>query len=111
MDCCRKWKLRRSARDAALNDRLNLMFRNEHIGFDSHEGEFFFRKDFKARVKVEGEGLPLAWTLRAKPQRLSDCDAGKNLIFQFWRNQEMGTFKRQHKMTFDTIYNLLAYLD
>ena len=98
--------------DAALNDRLNLMFRNEHIGFDSHEGEFFFRKDFKARVKVEGEGLPLVWTLRALNRK------GYQIVMQaesdFSIHVKPGKWelvKGSTKITFDTIYNLLAYLE
>ena len=51
--------------DAVLNGWLNQLFRNEHIGFDENEGEFFFKKEFRAKVKVEGQGIPLMWTLRA----------------------------------------------
>ena len=51
--------------DAVLNGWLGKLFKNEHIGFDPQQGEYFFKKEFKAKVKVEGEGLPLIWTLRA----------------------------------------------
>ncbi len=51
--------------DAVLKGWLNQLFKNEHIGFDLQEGEYYFRKEFKAKVKVEGEGLSLIWTLRA----------------------------------------------
>jgi len=51
--------------DAVLSGWLDQLFDNEHIGFDLKEGEYFFKKEFKAKVKVEGEGLPLIWTLRA----------------------------------------------
>lgn len=51
--------------DAVLNGWLEQLFKNEHIGFDLQEGEYFFKKEFKAKVKVEGEGLPMIWTLRA----------------------------------------------
>ncbi len=98
--------------DAALNDRLNLMFRNEHIGFDSHEGEFFFRKDFKARVKVEGEGLPLVWTLRALNRKGYQIVMQAESDFSILAKPGKWELLRDNtKMTFDTIYNLLAYLD
>ena len=51
--------------DAVLKGWLEKLFKNQHIGFDLQEGEYFFKKEFKAKVKVEGEGLPLIWTLRA----------------------------------------------
>ena len=51
--------------DAVLNGWLERLFKNEHIGFDLQEGEYFFKKKFKAKVKVDGESLPLIWTLRA----------------------------------------------
>ncbi len=51
--------------DAVLKGWLSLLFKNEHIGFDIQEGEYYFKKEFKAKVKVEGVGLPLTWTLRA----------------------------------------------
>jgi len=51
--------------DAVLNGWLGKLFKNEHVEFDLQEGEYFFKKEFKAKVKVEGEGLSLIWTLRA----------------------------------------------
>ncbi len=51
--------------DAVLDGKFEEIFKNSHIGFDPKEGEYFFRKNFKSKVKVEGEGLPLSWTFRA----------------------------------------------
>ena len=98
--------------DAVLNGWLNQLFRNEHIGFDENEGDFFFRKEFRAKVKVEGEGVPLIWTLRAlnrkgyqivmKAEPDFHVTAGKDI----WKLSVKGsTFE------FNSIYSLLAYLD
>ncbi len=51
--------------DAVLRGWLEKLFNNQHIGFDPESGEYFFKKEFREKVKVEGEGLPLIWTLRA----------------------------------------------
>ncbi len=97
--------------DAALNGRLNLMFRNEHIGFDSREGEFFFRKKFRAKVKVEGEGLPLVWTLRALNRKgfqiVSQAKPDFSIVV---KPEKWELVSENRKTTFDTVYELLAYL-
>ena len=54
-----------SPEDAVLRGWLDKLFNNEHIGFDIESGEYFFRKEFREKVKVEGEGPSLIWTLRA----------------------------------------------
>jgi iron complex transport system ATP-binding protein len=51
--------------DAVLHGWLNRLFNNEHIGFDVEAGEYFFKKEFREKVRVIGEGVPLLWTLRA----------------------------------------------
>lgn len=99
--------------DAVLNGWLNLLFANEHIGFDDNEGEFFFKKDFRAKVKVEGKGMPLSWTLRALNRKgyqivmQAEPDfrvlAGDSVWEVIYRN---GTNKK-----FKSIYQLLAFLD
>jgi iron complex transport system ATP-binding protein len=98
--------------DAVLNGWLNLMFRNEHIGFDEKEGEFFFKKEFRAKVKVEGEDMPLIWTLRALNRK------GYQIVMQaepdfivtvkpnVWEVQIRGNRKE-----FQSIYQLLSYLE
>lgn len=98
--------------DAVLHGWLNQLFKNEHVGFDAGEGEFFFKKEFKAKVKVEGEGLPLTWTLRALNRKgyqivmQASCDfvvkAGEN----HW---ELSSDTISE--TFPSIYQLLAFLE
>jgi len=98
--------------DAVLQGWLNQMFRNEHVGFDEKEGEFFFKKNFRAKVKVEGEGLPLIWTLRALNRK------GYQIVMQVepdfrvvakensWKLIISGTEKE-----FESIYQLLTFLE
>ncbi|WP_372947982.1 ABC transporter ATP-binding protein [Mariniphaga sp.] len=98
--------------DAVLQGWLNQMFRNEHVGFDEKEGEFFFKKNFKAKVKVEGDGLPLIWTLRALNRK------GYQIVMQAepdfmvianenrWKLISSGSEKE-----FDSIYQLLTFLE
>jgi iron complex transport system ATP-binding protein len=98
--------------DAVLNGWLNQLFRNEHIGFDENEGEFFFKKEFRAKVKVEGEGMPLIWTLRALNRKgyqivmKADPDflvvAGENR----WE-----LISQTEKKVFGSIYQMLAFLE
>jgi len=98
--------------DAVLQGWLNQMFRNEHVGFDENEGEFFFKKNFRAKVKVEGEGLPLIWTLRALNRK------GYQIVMQAepdfrvvakensWKLISSGSEKE-----FQSIYQLLTFLE
>jgi iron complex transport system ATP-binding protein len=51
--------------DAILQGRLNSLFREERIGFNPDDGDFFFRKQQTGKVKVTGEGLPCKLTVRA----------------------------------------------
>ncbi|RIH64246.1 ABC transporter ATP-binding protein [Mariniphaga sediminis] len=98
--------------DAALKGWLNHLFKNENIGFDEKEGEFFFKKEFRAKVRVEGEGLPLIWTLRALNRK------GYQIVMQAepdfrvvvkencWQLESGNT-----TIEFQSIYRLLAFLE
>jgi iron complex transport system ATP-binding protein len=98
--------------DAVLNNWLNKLFNNENIGFDEQEGEYFFKKEFKAKVKVDGEGLPLIWTLRALNrlgyQIVIQAKPDFHVIVEEngWRVELENTTK-----TFESIYQLLNYLE
>jgi iron complex transport system ATP-binding protein len=98
--------------DAVLQGWLNQMFRNEHVGFDEKEGEFFFKKNFRAKVKVEGEGLPLIWTLRALNRK------GYQIVMQAEPDFKViagengwELISRDSNRVFQSIYQLLAFLD
>ncbi len=97
--------------DAVLQGWLNQMFKNRHIGFDEKEGEFFFMKNFRAKVKVEGEGLPLIWTLRALNRKGYQIVVEAKSDFEItvtdsgWLLKSPGTQKE-----FQSIYHLLAFL-
>lgn len=97
--------------DAVLQGWLNRMFKNEHIGFDEKEGEFFFMKDFRAKVKVEGAGLPLTWTLRALNRKGYQIVVEASSDFEIvvsdkgWLLKSSGTRKE-----FQSIYQLLSFI-
>jgi iron complex transport system ATP-binding protein len=98
--------------DAVLQGWLNQMFRNEHVVFDEKEGEFFFKKDFRAKVKVEGEGLPLIWTLRALNRK------GYQIVMQAEPDFRLVVKENNWKLIlpgsekeFESIYQLLAFLE
>jgi iron complex transport system ATP-binding protein len=98
--------------DAVLKGWLNQLFRNEHIGFDEQEGEFFFKKEFRAKVKVEGQGMPLIWTLRALNRK------GYQIVMQaepdfrvLVGENEWEVILRDNTKEFKSIYQLLAYLE
>ncbi len=98
--------------DAVLKGWLNQLFRNQHIGFDEQEGEFFFKKDFRAKVKVEGEGMPLTWTLRALNRK------GYQIVMQaepdfrvVAADNEWEVILRGKIKKFQSIYQLLTYLE
>ena len=98
--------------DTVLNGWLEKMFKNENIGFDLQEGEYFFKKEFKAKVKVEGEGLSLTWTLRALNR------AGYQLVtkaepdFCISANNLTWIFKKENTQAeFNSIYELLLFLE
>jgi iron complex transport system ATP-binding protein len=98
--------------DAVLKGWLNQLFKNEHVGFDAGEGEFFFKKRFKAKVKVDGEGLPLTWTLRALNRK------GYQIVMQATPDFHVSAYENEWKITgknfqktFYSIYQMLAFLD
>ncbi len=99
--------------DAVLQGWLNQLFRNEHVGFDESEGEFFFKKAFKAKVMVRGEGLPLTWTLRALNRKgyqivmQAEPDFHVTAAESHWELSGKNFRKRR----FDSIYALLAVLE
>ena len=98
--------------DAVLHGWLNQLFRNDHVGFDANEGEFFFKKEFKAKVKVEGEGLPLTWTLRALNRKgyqivmQAECDYRVRTNENNWE-----LYANNISKTFGSIYQLLTFLE
>ena len=97
--------------DAVLNGWLNQLFSNDNVGFDMQEGEYFFKKEFKAKVKVEGEGLNLIWTLRAL-NRLGYQIVVKAEPDFFVTIQENSWLLKTKKETavFQSIYDLLVHL-
>lgn len=98
--------------DAVLNGWLDQLFKNENIGFDLQEGEFFFKKDFKAKVKVEGKGLSLTWTLRALNrlgyQIVMQAEPDFRVVVggKSWKLQDGNKAKE-----FSSIYDLLMFLE
>lgn len=98
--------------DAVLNGWLNQLFINEHIGFDENEGEFFFKKEFRAKVKVAGEGMALIWTLRALNRKGYQIvmEAEPDFIVSAGDNTWTLTIEGRI-LEFNSIYHLLALLD
>jgi iron complex transport system ATP-binding protein len=98
--------------DAVLKGWLNQLFKNEHIGFDNDEGEFYFKKDFRAKVKVEGEGLSLIWTLRALNRKgfqivmQAEPDYTVKVTDKNWKLVSKNKIKEFH-----SIYQLMAFMD
>jgi iron complex transport system ATP-binding protein len=98
--------------DAVLSGWLNQLFKNDHIGFDVNEGEFFFKKEFRNKVKVEGEGLPLMWTLRALNRK------GYQIVMQAKPDFVVHAGDHHWRLLFGnldkeflSIYELLAFLE
>jgi iron complex transport system ATP-binding protein len=97
--------------DAALRGWLNLLFKNEHIGFDAEEGEFFFKKQFKAKVKVQGTGLPLIWTLRALNRNGYQIVTYVKPDFIVTVGEDKWELELENsKKVFKSIYQLLTFL-
>jgi len=98
--------------DAVLNGWLSRLFQNENVGFDLQEGEYFFKKDFKAKVKVEGEGLSLTWTLRALNRVGYQIVVKAEPDFHVQVSANTWTLKSKNRtQTFQSIYQLLASLE
>ncbi|SHK00986.1 iron complex transport system ATP-binding protein [Tangfeifania diversioriginum] len=98
--------------DAVLQGWLNQLFKNDHVGFDADEGEFFFKKEFKAKVKVEGGGLPLTWTLRALNRK------GYQIVMQaehdyrvVAKENSWELISKGNQKTFGSVYELMAFLE
>lgn len=54
-----------SPEDAVLGGAIQNLFGNSRIGFDLDEGEYYFKKEFREKVKITGNGAALKWTYRA----------------------------------------------
>jgi len=98
--------------DAVLNGWLSKLFINENIGFDADEGAFFFKKKFRAKVKVEGKGLPLTWTLRALNRK------GYQIVMQAEHDLKIVIKENSWTLTsekviekFQSIYQLISFLE
>ncbi|MBT3385881.1 MAG: ABC transporter ATP-binding protein [Prolixibacteraceae bacterium] len=97
--------------DAVLNGWLNQLFKNKHVGFDLQEGEYFFKKEFKAKVKVVGEGLALTWTLRALNRMGYQIVIQAEPDFYVFVNENSWELKlKKSTQVFNSIYQLLAFL-
>ncbi|MDR2910616.1 MAG: ABC transporter ATP-binding protein [Bacteroidales bacterium] len=98
--------------DAVLNSWLEKLFKNENIGFDIQEGEYFFKKKFKANVKVEGEGLSLIWTLRALNRTGYKLVMKAEHDFTVIAGDKTWTFQKgNNHEEFNSIYELLLFLE
>ena len=98
--------------DTALNGWLEKLFENESIGFDLQEGEYFFKKKFKAKVKVEGEGLSLIWTLRALNRLGYQFVMEAEPDFRVITSDKKWTLQKGNIQTeFNSIYALLLFLE
>ena len=98
--------------DAVLGGWLNRLFQNENIGFDLQDGEYFFKKEFKAKVRVEGEGLPLTWTLRALNRAGYQIVVKAEPDFHVLVSEDKWTLQSKNRtQTFHSIYQLLASLE
>ncbi len=99
--------------DAVLNGWLAGLFKNENVGFDPKEGEYYFKKKFKAKVKVEGQdGLPLTWTLRAFNRLGYQIVTKKEADFNVFIGRGSWVFtKGRTKKEFNSIYGLIMFLE
>ena len=98
--------------DAVLQGWLSNLFLNKHIGFDVDEGEFFFKKKFRAKVNVKGEGLSLIWTLRALNRK------GYQIVMQAEHDFSIVAEENSWTLTsgksvrkFQSIYQLITFLE
>ena len=98
--------------DTVLNGWPEKLFKNENIGFDLQEGEYFFKKEFKAKVKVEGEGLSLIWTLRALNRLGYQFVTTVEPDFRIITGDKKWTFRKGNTQAeFNSIYDLLLFLE
>jgi iron complex transport system ATP-binding protein len=104
-----------SPEDTVLNGNFTKLFSNSHIGFDPFEGEYFFKKEFREKVKITGEGIPLNWTLRAFNrvgyQIVMDATPDFNVhVTGSGSDISWQLDKKGEKKEFDSIYGMLLYL-
>jgi len=99
--------------DAVLHGWLNRLFKDDNIGFDAVEGDFFFRKEHAGYALVRGEGLPYRMTVRALERkgyqiiRKGDPDitvtvlpdlSGQNLSWKLTKGNETSCFESIHSL-------------
>lgn len=101
--------------DAVLNGWLSQLFENSHIEFEPETGDYFFKKEFREKVRIEGSGLPLNWTFRAfnrlgfqivtsaTPDFTVRVESRGGSVF--WNLQKTGVDR-----TFTSLYELLKVL-
>ena len=104
-----------SPEDSVLNGNFEKLFSNKNIGFDHFEGEYFFKKEFREKVKIAGEGIPINWTLRAFNrlgyQIVMDAQPDFEVHVDNRRGKITWTLKHlESRMMFPSIYEMLQYL-
>ncbi len=101
--------------DAALSGKMEELFKNPHIGFDTEEGEYFFKKQFREKVKVIGGGIPLTWTLRALNRQGFQIvtDASPDFTITIREEKQCNwvlSQKDKPSQTFGSIYEMFSHL-
>jgi iron complex transport system ATP-binding protein len=104
-----------SPEDSVLNGNFEKLFSKSHIGFDFYEGEFYFKKEFREKVKITGEGIPLYWTLRAFNRQgyqiVMDVEPDFEVFVGTSNNQVNWTLKKDSiRHTFASVYEMLQFL-
>lgn len=98
--------------DAALNGWFERLFRNPNIGFDTQEGEFYFKKNFKSKVKVEGEGPEQLWMLKALNRRGYQIVVKAEPDFRITlENKKWKLISETNVTCLSTIYDVLAEME
>ncbi len=104
-----------SPEDAVLDGQMDRLFTNQNIGFDAEEGEYFFRKKFREKVKVIGNGIALTWTLKALNRMGFRIVTDANPDFTIhvldgtptqWKLEKKGEWNAE----FNSIYDMFRYL-
>lgn len=100
--------------DLILNGQLDAFLKNSNVAFDQQEGMFKLKRQSNVEIKVQGEALQLAWTLKAL-ERLG-FRAADNAPYEIRCTQTEGFhWKLIHQQSkksfgFDSIYDLNLHL-
>ena len=99
--------------DLIMNGNLNRLFQNNTLYFDQQHGDFRIPRKKGKEVFVVGEGLALAWTIKALARNgFTQSDTAENGLIKITINYPTWSLSYlSHNEEFNSLFSLCRYLN